>query len=185
MTTTQQLEGYIRIDDLKPIIDTSGIKIPVSVEYEDLDKYHGDARSFGYCADEGVVTIVTYAVPVGVLAEDVQASFLEAIEIKRYCKKPPFETLERADGNNTPCNPAASELLINYDGDMLYKDDNGYWAISRPYFGDVQMPFRVTEDSATIYLEANKEYARKVKKHNDLMREVMKGMEALKEVVAT
>lgn len=58
----QQYEDVHSLSDFKPKISKNEIAllIPVSTEVIDLEQYGGDGMSFGYIADEGRVTIVTY-----------------------------------------------------------------------------------------------------------------------------
>jgi len=179
MKKEAQFEGYVSLKSLKPKIENGGIFFPISVEHVDMRKYHGDARSFGYNFDEGVCTVVKYEQVVGVLADDTIALFDECAEIKKYMKKPSTSILEVDENNNSECNEEGSKLLIRYDSDYLYKDENGYWLKSQ-YCSDADFSkSRVTEDSTEIYREVNKEYQRSIKKHNALMKEALENMKLL------
>lgn len=66
-------EGSNDISHFMPIINNNAIFFAVDTKTVNTDEFHGDARSFGYPVDEGIVTVVTYDYAVGVLAEDTIA----------------------------------------------------------------------------------------------------------------
>ena len=178
-----QFEGFVAMNDLKPRVENGGIFFPVSVEHVNLNKYHGDARSFGYQFDEGSCTVAVYEQAIGVLADDTVGLFDECAKIKKYMKKPSVHILEEDESNKSECKKENSELLIRYDDDFFYKDGNGYWLKSR-YCSDSEFnSIRVTEETGEIYREANKEYQRSIKKHNEMMKEALSNLDLLREVV--
>lgn len=79
------LAGSIERSEIVPQFEGNRVWIPVSVEYKNTDDLAGDARSFGYPVDEGMVTIIKYDFVAGVLAEDTIAIYEQ---IKRKPKKP-------------------------------------------------------------------------------------------------
>lgn len=182
LTKKVQIEEYIGLEDLKPRIENGGIFFPVSAEHVNLDKYNGDARSFGYNFDDGSCTVAIYEQAVGALADDTVALFDDCAAMKKHMKKPTHHILEIDDNNTDECDSNSSELLIRYDSEYFYKDGAGFWFKAQYYcHGE---PQRVTNDSAEIYREVNKEYQRSIVKYNGLMKEALENMDMLKEAVA-
>jgi len=173
-----QYDEYLSLDDLKPEISKNGIYFPVSVEHVDVNKFGGDGRSFGYEQDEGHCTVVKYEQAVGVLAEDTIELFLNCENRKRSMKKPHHSNLEITISNDKSCDTKKSELLIRYDDEYFYRDENGYFFKTEYFcYGE---PQRVTNESAEIYREVNKEYQRQIKKYNKMMNEALSNIEILK-----
>lgn len=75
MKFTEIYSGTLEKDEIRPRIKSNTICFPINVQYENTDKYGGDARSFGYPVDDGDVTIVKYDCTVGALTEDTIALF--------------------------------------------------------------------------------------------------------------
>jgi len=69
----KQFEGYLNKAEIKVAFEGNAIFFPVSVEYVNLNKFNGDARSFGYHFDDGYCTVVEYEKAVGALADDTVA----------------------------------------------------------------------------------------------------------------
>lgn len=176
MNKETQLQGSYNINQVKPEVSRNGIFFPVSAEVVNLDKYHGDARSFGYNFDEGTCTVVKYEQVVGALAEDTIALFDECAEMKEYMKKPHHSILETAD-SDAECNTGKAELLIRYDSEYFYKDEHGYF-FSNKYF-NYGKNTRVTDESAEIYREVNKEYQRMIVEYNKIMKVALDNMKQL------
>jgi hypothetical protein len=80
-------EGVKSIKEFSPIFNSSIIYFPVSVEVIDTDVYCGDARSFGYPIDEGMLTEVSYEPVMGALVEDICALRSDIIAKERVIKK--------------------------------------------------------------------------------------------------
>jgi len=173
-----QYNEHVKIEDVKHQVSSNGIFFPVSIEHVDLDKFHGDARSFGYNYDDGHCSIVRFEQAVGTLAEDTIDIFERCEKIKKYLKKPTHHILEIIDSDKD-CNRLESELLIRYGSEFFYKDSIGYW-FRTEYFCCGE-PQRVTEESAEIYREVNKEYQRGIIQHNELMKEFLDNIKILKE----
>ena len=150
------------------------------VEHVDLNKYRGDARSFGYHFDDGACTVITYKQVVGILADDTVELFDNCASIKKYMRKPHHSILEIAD-DDTLCHASNSELLIRYDNEYFYKDEKGYW-FTNEYFCNGRA-HRVTNDSAELYREVNMEYQRMVAQYNKLIREALDNMKRLQETI--
>ena len=177
----KQFNEYIDLSDLKPEFSRAGAFFPISVSHENLDKYHGDARSFGYHFDEGPCTVAKYTQVFGVLADDTAALFKECDEIKRYLKKPSITTLEHRESGDIDVGEA--ELLIRYGCEYFYKDRSGYFYINKCFDDHSTHTYRVTNESAEIYREVNFEYQRAVKKYNALMSEALDNINLLKETL--
>jgi len=176
LAKTEQINEYVELQDLKPKI-SNGIFFPIAVEHKNLDEYHGDARSFGYHFDDGHCTIVTYEQVVGALAEDTESILDSCAELKSYMKKPHHSTLDIVS-SDVECNKDNAELLIRYDSEYFYKDDAGFF-FSTEYF-DYGKPQRVSDESAEIYREVNKEYQRKIKEYNVMMKQALENIELLR-----
>lgn len=176
-----QFNKYVNLKDLKPEVGQDGIFFPVAiVEHVDLDEYHDDARSFSYHFDDGYCTVVKYEQAVGTLADDTIVLFNKCAEIKAHMKKPHHYMLEITN-DETECDIDKAELLIRYDSEYFYKDDYGYFFMTQ-YF-DYGNPQRVTDESAEIYREVNREYQRQIKNYNKLMQEALDNMKLLKATI--
>lgn len=179
MTKEVQLNGCVELADIKPEV-SNAIFFPISVVHENLDKYHGDARSFGYHQDEGTVTIVTYEQVVGVLAEDTIALYDECALIKKHLSKPHHSMLDVIDCD-VEVDLDNAQLLICYDDERFYKDDAGYF-FTTPHYCHGK-PQRVSTETAEIYREVNFEYQRQVKQYNVKMTEAIGNMKILRETL--
>jgi hypothetical protein len=80
--------GVINLDEINPIFESNRILFPISVKVINTDKYHGDARSFGYPVDEGMCTEVIYDYVVSIMAEDTIALVNSVKDRSRMLKKP-------------------------------------------------------------------------------------------------
>lgn len=180
LVKTVQIDEYVSLCDLKPEVSSGGIYFPVAVEHIDLNKYHGDARSFGYNFDDGPCSVIKYEQVVGILADDTVEMFLECSKLKKHNKKPNSDLLESSD-NKTPFSKNSSELLIHYGNDFFYKDAHGFWFESS--FCDEPYSYRVTDETAEIFREVNAEYQRKVKKHNKIMSEALDNIKLLQQTL--
>lgn len=177
ITKQEQFNEYLELNNIKPEISQKGIFFPISVEHINLNQYHGDARSFGYDFDDGQCTVVTYEQVIGILAEDTIAMFAECEEIKKYMKKPHHSMLDIIQ-SDAVCDRKNAELLIRYDSEYFYKDDTGFFFITEYYCKGE--PQRVSNETAEIYREVNKEYQRQIKKHNSIMKAALENIKLLK-----
>jgi hypothetical protein len=103
ISTQETYEGILSIDDVKPIIKANTINFPVAVEVVDTDKYHGDARSFGYPVDEGYCTVVTFEPVIGAIVDDTIAALKELRakkELMSECMPSVDDYLEQSDDWN-------------------------------------------------------------------------------------
>jgi len=183
LTKREQYNEYISLRDMKPEIGKSGIFFPVSVEHIDLDQYHGDARSFGFCFDYGPCSIVTFEQAAGILADDTIALNEECQAIRKAAaeKKPHHSMLDLMSSEHK-CDTGNAKLLIRYGSEYFYKDDHGYFFVTE-YF-DHGKPQRVTNESAEIYREVNKEYQRMVREYNEKFKVVLKNLDLLRTTVS-
>ena len=182
LTKVIQMEGFVPPAEIKPSVGKDGIFFPVSAKHENLNKYHGDARSFGYDFDDGHCTVVIFEKVVGVLADDTKALFDECAEMKRYGLKKPRHSMLECVETDVECDRVSSELLIRYDEECFYKDAHGFWFTTK-YF-DHGTAQRVTDESAEIYREVNKEYQRQIVNYNKVMKEALENMATLKKSLA-
>jgi hypothetical protein len=178
MKKTKQFNDLIELENIKPEVGKSGIFFPVNVEHVNLNKYHGDARSFGYHFDEGPCSVVTFEQVVGVLAEDTIELLDECAAMKKHGLKKPHRSILDIIENGAPCDTNNAELLIRYGSEFFYKDEHGYFFVTE-FFCHGE-PQRVTNESAEIYREVNREYQRQVKKYNATMKEALGNIELLK-----
>lgn len=177
MIKSIQLNGFVDITDLKPEISAKGIYFPVSIEHVDLDKYFGDARSFGYNFDDGLCSVVKYELVMGALADDTIEIFNDCADIKKSLKKPTYHILDIVE-NGEPCNIKSAHLLIRYGEEFFYEDKKGFFFFSK-YFCHGEK-FRVTNGSAEIYREVNKIYQQGVVKHNEAMKKAKENLKVLR-----
>ena len=173
-----QYEGYFDLPN-KPLIN-DGIFFPISIEHKDLSEFSGDARSFGYQFDSGACSIVKYEQVVGVLADDT-------LELIKECKAisskstPSYSLLEIDESVSPVFDTTTSELLIKYGDNKFYSDSNGYWAHTYYCSDDHKgCKFRVSEESAELFREVNKEYRRLVNVHNAKVKQYTENLQLLK-----
>lgn len=175
-----QLEGSHSLSSIKPEVSKDGIFFPISVTHVDLAQYGGDGRSFGYHFDEGHCTVIKLERVVGALAEDTIALFDECAEAKRNMHKPHHDMLD-SSGDKTKCTLSEAKLLIKYGSEYFYKDERGYFFSSKYHcYGEC---IRVTNESAEIYREVNKEYQRQIVNYNSKMKEALHNIKLLSETV--
>ena len=174
-----QFNEYLALDDVQVRVDKNGIFVPVDVEHKDLNRYHGEARSFGYNFDGGPCTIVTYEQVMGVLAEDAQALIEEYNEIRKHSQKPNHTLLDFDEREDVGFDKNKAELLIRYGNDLLYKCGDRYFYIHANFPND---PSLVTNESAELYREVNAEYQRQVAKYNRLVKQSQENLRELKKI---
>lgn len=75
----------VSIQDVKPIINKSGIYFPLNVKNGYVEE---DGLSFGCPVDSGFYAIVKYEAAVGALAEDTHALFMRIYEMEKTSAKP-------------------------------------------------------------------------------------------------
>lgn len=175
-----QVDEFVSLADLKPEVSSDGIFFPVSVKHVNLNKYHGDARSFGYHFDDGHCTVIRYEQVVGTLAEDTIEMLADCETMRKKARKPDVDKLEASD-DETEFSKENSELLIRYGNDFFYKDEHGYW-LSQKVFGETSS-YRVTEESAQIYRAENKAYQDSIKAYNKIMKQALENIDLLKETL--
>ena len=178
MKKSKQFNEYVRLEDVKPEISKSGIFFPINVKHIDLDQYHGDARSFGYHFDEGHCTVVEFEQVIGVLADDTIEMFEECKKMKNHGLKKPHHSMLDIIESEINCDKKESELLIRYDSEFFYKDEHGFWFCTEYYCNGE--PQRVTDESAEIYREVNKEYQRQVVEYNKIMKQALENIKLLR-----
>ncbi len=176
----RMIDGIIKDSCIKPCIEGGTLFFPISVEVEKLDKYNGDARSFGYNQDDGTCSTIEFEPVFGVLAEDTVELIQDAHNVKNSIRKiGVYPTCDEDEKNTTVVSESTAKFILKDEEDELYQDKNGYFYIGKGWMTE-EIPVRLTDESVAIYLHARQENTRKVKKYNEINKNVDKNIEILK-----
>ena len=165
----KQFQENIELTDVKPFFDNSGLYIPVSVSYDNADKYHGDARSFGLNYESGNVSIVSYEKATGVLADDAVAYSIEIKENKK--------DLKNLDLQISELDYCEDILTIDLsDAELLDTKQAGSYGIlfrlylfNNKFYLEVDSNIHsVSDDEGTGWRYTRREYNELIKKTNNL-----------------
>lgn len=175
----QCIEGRIEPHDIKPIIEEGTLFFPMAAELENLNKYGGDGRSFGYPCDDGCCTTITYEPMCGVLADDTVELVKEVSMLKDAIKFVYIDSIcEKVTTNTKKCIEDKANLIVHARGEYLYRDEYGYFLVGT-MDGYKMHPARLTPQSVEIYLETRRENQRKIKKANEMQKTIKENFKIL------
>ncbi|HCU1834412.1 TPA: hypothetical protein OUI11_003387 [Acinetobacter baumannii] len=188
MNLVLNYDYHVDIHELKPIIKKTGIYFPLSVENEYIEE---DGFSFGCPVDSGKYSTVTYEKAVGVLADDTLSlaneknskkmlrfsllDFVEFREVKDWHHGLP-EIEPDLVYDLWPINRQAAyrkahelseyeftkeELILNYQGQQLYKKNGQYFAACGEHWNyghitPVSLQSEVTEKMIVDIMQSKK-----------------------------